>query len=89
MISYVAVAFALVLLSVVDVWKLELKFALCSITAAVGALTLAMVIKISWSRQRSMPDTKMDKLETPHFRPSLKKRQELADDSLSFLNTFE
>ena len=63
------VAVTLLLLSFVDVWKLELGLAPYSITVAVGALTLAAVIQKLWVAQRSMLDTNTDgkykKLESP------------------------
>ena len=63
------VAVTLLLLSFVDVWKLELGLAPYSITVAVGALTLAVVIQKLWVAQRSMLDTNTDgkykKLESP------------------------
>ena len=58
MVSRVAVGVALLLLSVVDVWKLELGLAPYSIIAGVGALTLAVFISKYWVTQSSMPDTK-------------------------------
>ena len=54
MISCVAVA--LLLLLVVDLWKLELRLPLYSITAAVGVLTLAVVIRENWTSETSTPN---------------------------------
>ena len=44
MISCAAVAVTLLLLSILDIWKLELGLAPYSITAAVAVLILALVI---------------------------------------------
>ena len=69
-ISCVAVAVTLLLLSILDIWKLELGLAPYSITAAVGALTLAIVItKKYWVTERSIPDTNRDKSHRRLERP--------------------
>ena len=78
------VAVTLLLLSFVDVWKLELGLAPYSITVAVGALTLAAVIQKLWVAQRSMLDTNTDgkykKLESPlQSRLHLDKEEETID----------
>ena len=56
-----SVGVALLLLSVVDVLKLELGLAPYSIAAGVGTLTLVVFIKKCRLTQRSMPDTNTDK----------------------------
>ena len=62
MISCVAVAVTMLVLSILDIWKLKLGLAPYSITAAVAVLILALVItKKYWVIQRSMPDTNRDK----------------------------
>ena len=55
MISCVAVSITLLLLSVVDVWKLKCGLAPYSLTAGVGALTLAIIFKKSQMAQTLMP----------------------------------
>ena len=55
MISCVAVSITLLLLSVVDVWKLKRGLAPYSLTAGVGALTLAVIFKKSQMAQTLRP----------------------------------
>ena len=58
MISCVAVGVALLLLSVVDMWKLELGLAPYTVIAGVSSLALAVVIRKYWVM---MPDTNREK----------------------------
>ena len=81
-ISCVAVAVTLLLVSILDIWKLELGLAPYSITAAVGVLTLAVVIKKYWVTQRSKPDTNRDK-----SRRKLESQQHSAEKSKKSTDT--
>ena len=79
-ISCVAVAVTLLLLSILDIWKLELGLAPYSITAAIGALTLELVINKSWVTQRSMPEDKScKKLERQLHLGEFQRRQRSND----------
>ena len=73
-----AVGVTLLLLSVVDVWKLELGLAPYFITVAVGALTLAVISY--WVALRSMQDTKYRNLASfQHSRVYPKKDKNVTD----------
>ena len=65
-ISCVAVGVALLLLSVVDLWKLKFDLASYCITAGVGTLILAVVIKKSCVAQSVVLDTSTEK---KHWKP--------------------
>ena len=61
-ILYVAaVGIALLLLSIIDVWKLKFGLAPYCITAGIGAFILAVMIKKSWMIQSLLLDTSTDK----------------------------
>ena len=85
MISCVAVGVALLLLSVVDVWKLELGLAPYSISAGVGALTLAVIIWKYWVTQSSMPDTKYRNLTSSQHSRVYPVKEKDVTDSFSLL----
>ena len=90
MISCVAaVGVVLLLLSVIDMWKLELGLAPYTFTAGVGALTLALVIKKSWVTQSLLLDTSTEKKhwkleQLQHSRLCPEKGQESTDPMDSF-----
>ena len=79
MISCVAVGVALLLLSVIDMWKLKFDLALYCIMAGVVAFTLAVVINKCWVSmgliQDTSTDTKYRKLESQHFKLHSEKGQ--------------
>ena len=71
-----AVGVTLLLFSIADMWKLELGLAPYTITAGIGALTLAVVIRKYWVTHAV---EKCWKHENPHFRLHPKKEHELTD----------